>query len=168
MMQKSLWYHSKTHYVIAITSIDTASIPYFSTSDITPSQWNFNSANIHTWTAFHITKLISGRKKKKIRNVLTFHNHVSEKGYYYSWGLCGWLTWHANNWKGTSQIRWVKWYFTNQWLKIHCITETQILHIFIRVVKLQLPVTVPATVRGKKNKIKLRFSAETWCYWRMN
>lgn len=102
---------TKTPYVIAIESKDTVSISYFVISDITPSQWNFYLANIHTWTVSHISKLISGRKntkKPKTRNAFTFQNYISGKGYYYSWGLCGWLTWHANNWKGISQIRWVR------------------------------------------------------------
>lgn len=123
---------TKTPYVIAIESKDTVSISYFVISDITSSQWNFYLANIHTWTAFHISKLFSGRKntkKPKTRNAFTFQNYISGKGYYYSWGLCGWLTWHANNWKGISQIRWVRQYFTNQQLKIHCTTETNYVDI---------------------------------------
>lgn len=70
--KKILVIPTKTPYVIAIKSKDIVSISYFVTSDITPSQWNFFLANIHTWTAFHISKLISGREKKK-RNQECFH-----------------------------------------------------------------------------------------------
>lgn len=99
---------TKTACVITIKSKDIESISYFVISDITLSQWNSYLANIHTRTAFHISTLISGRKKPESRNAFTFQNYISGKGYYYSWGLCGWLTWHANNWKGISQIRWVR------------------------------------------------------------
>lgn len=49
---------------MAITPIDTVSIPYFAISDITPSQCNFNSGNTHTRAAFYISKVISDRKKQ--------------------------------------------------------------------------------------------------------
>lgn len=113
MMWNSLLNCNKTRYVIGITAIGIVSIHYFSTDYITPSQPNFNSTNNHTWRGFHFNKVISGRKnktklviiikkEKRKKNAVIFQNHISRKGYYYSWGLCGWLTWHANNWKGTS------------------------------------------------------------------
>lgn len=178
---KSFVIPTRTRYVIAIKSKETVSISCFVISDITPSQWNFYLANIHTWTAFHISKLISGRKKKKQENppqqtkkppgMLSLSKitslgkdtitlevsvddwlgmQITEKEYHRLGGL-----------DNTSPINNSKFIVV---LKHKFCRHSNC--PFMQAVKLQLPMTVSATFTGK-NKIKLRFPAQIWCYWRI-
>lgn len=65
---------------------------YFSCKSI-----HFLCSILHlAWNCFYITWRQNA--EEKVRMLSDFADQFQE-GYYYSWGLCGWLTWRVSNWK---------------------------------------------------------------------